>query len=1165
MRAIFLLILIAVTLRPSSADPNAGLIARYGFEMLDNGRIVDLSGKGNDLLAQGKLSLAPGKVGRAVVISKEGYPQAAFSPSLELGGEMTLEAWIKPDFNPPSGMRILDRATIGGSDGFMLDTWPAGQLRLITSSGRLQDTEPVPVGQWTHVAVTQSLDEGVARLYRNGQVVAEGTTAGKLNPSQWPLNVGASQGGGDRFSGLLDEVRIYNRALAPEEIMAHFEGREIEPPTPVKTLLAPLPAFVKDDTAQVDHAAQCARNDLVYRGPAAYPFEAMRLGNGNLGVTMWNEGGLTWQVNNGSWRVGNEPLSSGRVMLSTPALSQEKPAVFEQRLRLWDGTVTTGLSGSGGEAQATAFAVEGQDALVFRCNETGNGPRTLTLRLWRPTARFVCGKKFIAVTEAAEHKEEFLATAMCLLVAVDGGQVETEKVDEQTLRLTFGGGPGEYMVYLCNPLVRGTEKLALQRAQEMLERLRETGYETLLAQCQAYWHKFWPQSFIHLTSRSGEAELLENLWYLFLHDLASMSRDTLCPKFNGGNWLTWDDLRHWAGGYWHQNTREIFWPAYGAGHVDLTEPFFELYGRAAKVARESGRGMGVDGYYIPEWVPIAPVAQGKREIKPPGGYTAYIFTVAAEVALQSMWRYEFTGDEKWLREYAYPLLKGALNFYLSYAKKGADGQYHIESADAQESYWLVKDPAQDLAALRWGLPLAIRLGEKLKVDAELRPRWRDLLDNLAPFPVDPEKNMIREADLKPTDERHNSENVANYAIYPFGVFGIGKPDWQLAKNTFDNRPVQGMGNGWEPAAVVAARLGLGEEASKLLLAHMQTNMRGSAAMWYSPTTTVYPGGQPDSPYCDTSGTDAQTLQEMLLQSHDGVIRLAPAWPERWQAQYRLHARGGFVVTADVEQGQLRYALIESQRGGECVVANPWKGTAVVTAGGKAIVTSDKTELRFVTSPGRTYRLEPAAMPLAKLPFAELAPQAAEGAKWIGKLPLYPKWTSSAYLGIDDRGRTPARAWMLRAVEGFARQLAEATVGLEDLTTGKVTASIIGSDGKAEPTPRLTDGEFGGRVSIPVQNEGYVVLDLGQARRVGAVAWSGDRTALFIAQPTAGFTIETSLDAQAWQMVKNGEKSGKPATGHVESFGPAEARYVRLRLWGQYQRPVLLDEVAVHGK
>ena len=100
------------------------------------------------------------------------------------------------------------------------------------------------------------------------------------------------------------------------------------------------------------------------------------------------------------------------------------------------------------------------------------------------------------------------------------------------------------------------------------------------------------------------------------------------------------DSRWWGGGYWHQNTREIFWPTYGANHVELAQPFFELYGRAAACARQNGRvGLGVDGFYIPEWIPInVPAAKARREIKPPGGYTAFIFTVGLEVSLQAWWR-----------------------------------------------------------------------------------------------------------------------------------------------------------------------------------------------------------------------------------------------------------------------------------------------------------------------------------------------------------------------------------------------------------------------------------------------------------------------------------------------------------------------------------------------
>lgn len=1146
MRAILCCLTVALMALPLAANPNAGLVARYSFERLDGNRLPDLSGKGNDLIVQGTVTLAPGKVGQAVHISKDGYPQAPLSPSLELGAgataEMTLEAWIKPEFNPPSGMRILDRATIGGNDGFMFDTWPEGHLRLIIAPGLLRDAEQLPVGVWTHVAATYSDELGEARLYRNGKIVAEGVMAGKLRASLHPLNVGASQGGGDRFSGLMDEVRIYARALAPEEIQAHYEGREIEPPLLAQVMLPPQPAVLKGGKPDVDYAALCARNDLVYLSPAVYPFEAMHLGNGNLGATLWNEGGLTWQLNNGSYRHGNEPVSSGKLTLTCPALTQQ-PTKFEQRQRLLPGLVTTAIDGPAGAATATSLVFEGEDCLVSHLNLPAGQKVTLTLRLWpgRDKAKVICGSDFIALTEHVDNGDPLLADSMALLVKLDGAPVTAAQTDARTLTLTFTAPAQGVSVYVANPVLRGDEQQALQRAQDIIARLQVPGREeeALTARLRFWQLSFWPRSFVHLTSRHGEAEFLENLWYLYQYDMASQSRGTLCPKFNGGNWLVHEDLRHWGGGYWHQNTREVFWPLYSSNHPELSEPFFDLYRGAMRVARENGRvGLGVDGFYIPEWVPVnggGPLTS-KKDFSSPG-YTAFIFTIGLEVALQGWWRYEFTGDERLLRETVYPMLKGSLDFYLNYAKKGADGKVHIEPADAQESYWLVKDPAQDLAALRWGLPLAIKLSQKLGVDAEMRPRWQDLLDNLAPFAVDGDKHMLKEADLAPDAERRNSENVANYAIYPFGVFGLGKPDYELAVNTFRNRPVQGMGNGWEPAAIVAARLGLADEAAKLTLAHMNANMRINNGGWYSPTTAVFAGNIPDAPYYDAAGVCAQGLNEMLLQSHDGLIRLGPAWPTKWQAQFRLRARGGFMVTADLDGGKVRYALIESERGGACRVANPWTEKAVVTCGGKPVTASAGPELTFSTTAGQAYLIERVSARLRTLKSARLAPAAASGPKWIGKPAEYPNWYGP-FLGLDAQGRSTQRAMMQRAVAAAQAQIAKATQGLQVV-------------GRHVPMDVIANGQA-------------VQFDLGKTASVSAIVFSRDRSGLFVDEPVVGYVIEVSTDGQQWQKVVDRPKSGAAPAGEAVTFPATSARYVRLRVWGAYDRPARVEEIVAYG-
>jgi hypothetical protein len=67
-----------------------------------------------------------------------------------------------------------------------------------------------------------------------------------------------------------------------------------------------------------------------------------------------------------------------------------------------------------------------------------------------------------------------------------------------------------------------------------------------------------------------------------------------------------------------------------------------------------------------------------------------------------------------------------------------------------------------------------------------------------------------------------------------------------------------------------------------------------------------------------------TFNEMLLQSHDGIIRVFPALPEAWQdANFKLRAVGAFVVTATRKTGKVRPLLVQSLKGGTCRLENPW--------------------------------------------------------------------------------------------------------------------------------------------------------------------------------------------------------------------------------------------------
>ncbi len=86
----------------------------------------------------------------------------------------TIEAWVKPGTPGGGGARLVDKITPGGSDGFLLDTFPGNSVRFICGENILQQESALPAGEWTHVAAVADPASGGCRLYVNGRPVAEG-------------------------------------------------------------------------------------------------------------------------------------------------------------------------------------------------------------------------------------------------------------------------------------------------------------------------------------------------------------------------------------------------------------------------------------------------------------------------------------------------------------------------------------------------------------------------------------------------------------------------------------------------------------------------------------------------------------------------------------------------------------------------------------------------------------------------------------------------------------------------------------------------------------------------------------------------------------------------------------------------------------------------------
>ena len=133
------------------------------------------------------------------------------------------------------------------------------------------------------------------------------------------------------------------------------------------------------------------------------------------------------------------------------------------------------------------------------------------------------------------------------------------------------------------------------------------------------------------------------------------------------------------------------------------------------------------------------------------------------------------------------------------------------------------------------------------------------------------------------------------------------------------------------------------------------------------------------------------LDEMLLQSYSGILRVFPAVTSDWEGQFRLHAVGRFVVSSARALGRTIYVVIESSGGETCYVAQPWPGTATTLyrdEGGWAEIGERSGEiLTFPTDVGAVYLLLPAGHTPGTLQTAQVTGTANRGPKALGKARL----------------------------------------------------------------------------------------------------------------------------------------------------------------------------------
>jgi hypothetical protein len=234
-----------VNVSNTGLPPSPGLVASYGFDEGAGTAAADSTGNGNHGTVNGA-SWTIGRFGQA--LSFDGTNDRVSVPdsaTLDLTSGMTLEAWVKPTVTGTAWKTVLFKHRNNNASNMVYVLYgnrntsvPNAEITVGTSvkAANGPSGSGLPLNVWSHLAAT--FDNSTLRLFVNGAQIASLATAGPIATSTGDLWIGANNVWSEWFSGAIDEVRVYNRALSAAEIqtdMTRAAAPDNDPPAIVST------------------------------------------------------------------------------------------------------------------------------------------------------------------------------------------------------------------------------------------------------------------------------------------------------------------------------------------------------------------------------------------------------------------------------------------------------------------------------------------------------------------------------------------------------------------------------------------------------------------------------------------------------------------------------------------------------------------------------------------------------------------------------------------------------------------------------------------------------------------------------------------------------------------------------------------------------------------
>jgi hypothetical protein len=424
------------------------------------------------------------------------------------------------------------------------------------------------------------------------------------------------------------------------------------------------------------------------------------------------------------------------------------------------------------------------------------------------------------------------------------------------------------------------------------------GPQRLRKSHQAFWHDYYPQSFVSLPNAR-----LESFYWIQMYKLASATRadrpaiDTLGP---------WYDRTPWPGVWWNLNIQLSYWPVYGANRLSLGESLLAIVDHNQDNLRNNvtpalrkggvmavGRMGGPDAVSPVEYTGPRGPKDGSHEI------TNLVWV------MHNYWlHWRHTMDDGVLRR-LFPLLEASVGYVLARLETGSDGKLHLPRAVSPEFPKTSPDTNYDLSLLRWGLETLLALDQRMGGKATGAARWKDTLARLTPYPVGDSGYLIGRGQPLDQSHRHFSHLLMVYPLHL--VTGQTPAERALIEKSLAHWiGFEGALEGYSfvGASAISSLLGKGDDAERFL--------EQLLGRFVKPNTMYLEAG----PVIETPLSAAQAVHEMLLQSWGDVLRVFPALPAAWKdvSFQNLRAEGAFLVSANRRSGRTTFVRVQSLAG-----------------------------------------------------------------------------------------------------------------------------------------------------------------------------------------------------------------------------------------------------------